>query len=111
MLVFGSVLLTFRCCADLCHTLCNADDDDVQTSADDCETGSIGSDDVDPNYHSTDQIFSIYKPMLISRELSPANCDIKLNVKEEMRVITCYDKINCKLLKDGYNLPAVVVDT
>ncbi|KAI1304928.1 hypothetical protein HDE_01638 [Halotydeus destructor] len=105
MMTFGMVILTFKCIADLCHSL-----DDDEEDVEDMETGSIASSYLS-NKEFGGEVYSIFKPVLISRELSPANSDLKLIGKQDIRVITCAGKINSKLLKEGYNLPAIVVDT
>lgn len=55
-------------------------------------------------------VFNLNRPIMISRELSPDNCDLQLIGKQTIRVINCHDKIDPSCLKLSYNLPAVVVD-
>lgn len=116
MLSIGMFLLTTKCIADLCQSLMNSDDDsvDAETAADDLDdTYSTYSRDMTQSIDANlNQIFSLYKPMLISKEVSPANCDVKLQGKEQMKVFKCAPKLNTRQLRENtYNLPAVVVDT
>lgn len=117
MLAFGLFVLTLKCLIDLCHDLWHDEEDaevDVETAVDDVDTVSMYSQSMEPDQVdcNLNETCSLHKPMLISREVSPVNSDIKLIGKEQFKVLPCVPKLNLKTIREsGYNLPAVVMDT
>lgn len=89
-------------------------DDQRSTSDIDEMERKIGLDSKSLGLNEKEMMFNIYRPVLLSRQLSPVNSELKLIGKQTIRVIKCNEKINSKLVMEANNyynnLPAVVID-
>lgn len=112
MVAIGILLVTTMCIKDFVTTLkeevAEDEDEDIDYDKESSDASSIDME------REAERIANLYKPVLISRDLSPVNQDAKVPMGKDIRVISCNPKIHPHFIRvhhsGNYNLPAVEVD-
>ena len=116
MVTIGSTMVTYYCIKDLIQTI-RDEDMDEGVEGTDGDNESIVSSELKyeqgdgTNSKGKNTMFDMYQPALISRDLSPVNEGVKLEVGKDIKIIPCLPRIPSRVLKTTYELPTVVVDT